>query len=720
LKILWANFEQDFNISNFREHNEKVLWEVELASTIDAERFRKSSTTNQLRAQTQSIDDQKWHIQRAQRSFLESLCTCDYEANKNMVPIHVFGTCEWLLGHQSFWKWWQGHICLLFVGLGPAMGKSVLARRIVDFLSSDDLVHIPEANYDKTVCYFFFGDEDSRRDTRSAILALLHQLLCGQPKLLDLAFKVNGTVFTKHSFGALWNTFLKILRGEQHVNIIWIIDGLDQCEERSRLLFLEKLTFLFQDPLCRSRLKVIITSRYQSSIHDILKESPSSKYFELLGQDGSDHEQIQTEIKTFINARLTRFIALRSKRINDIDDASFEVGDWISSKDNHNYLWVSFIFETLDKNAGLSRQDLKDIVNTLPKSCSDCYERTLSCSSHPQKSRTLLHAVVGAARPLTIFEMNYVLSLREEHKSLVDVDLVPEFNLGKTLQELCGFFINIFDGRIYLIHQTAKEFLMQDASAHHPHPTPGAWMHSLDAGTSHMTMARACLLFLQLRSLEIEQPLFDENFLSWDSILDFHGQWRENHANDIDIIDAYCRKHPFLQYAACHWHFHLEKCDPNDAASLVPIGLQICDLNSNIWKTWFGIFVRNWKHVSSIPPFTSTLQVASWLGFVQGVKQLLAQQEFSSDEKCAALALASLRGHRNITKLFYEYECPRLSRARRLREIDAALKQVDTAFRDACPEIREYIDIQVQMLRQFQEQLVEEMELAADARYFPS
>lgn len=186
------------------------------------------------------------------------------------------------------------------------------------------------------------------------------------------------------------------------------------------------------------------------------------------------------------------------------------------------------------------------------------------------------------------------------------------------------------------------------------------------------------------------------------------------------LVDTYCNPHPFLQYAACNWNYHLERSNPADNETLVSSAIRLCDVNSKTWKTWFAVYIRNWNRSSPIPNFKGSLDFASWFGFDLGIERLLSMNEYSADEKLRAIGVTSLRHDQGqcwkTFKLFCDQDFPKRSRALRLRDIDGVLKQVHHEFRDVSPGVREWIDIQVQLLSWHREHLAEQIELAAEAR----
>lgn len=76
--------------------------------------------------------------------------------------------------------------------------------------------------------------------------------------------------------------------------------------------------------------------------------------------------------------------------------------------------------------------------------------------------RRILRIILAASRPLAIGEMALALALEKTDKidSLSNVQIDPNL-LRDRICSWCGRFIFINHSRIYLIHQTAKEFLVR-------------------------------------------------------------------------------------------------------------------------------------------------------------------------------------------------------------------------------------------------------------------
>lgn len=85
-----------------------------------------------------------------------------------------------------------------------------------------------------------------------------------------------------------------------------------------------------------------------------------------------------------------------------------------------------------------------------------------------KQARRLLHIVIAAARPLTLKEMNIALApddkleSKKSCHSYDELDLESEGPFQDRVGNPCSLFLSIIDSKIYLIHQTAKAFLVSE------------------------------------------------------------------------------------------------------------------------------------------------------------------------------------------------------------------------------------------------------------------
>lgn len=140
----------------------------------------------------------------------------------------------------------------------------------------------------------------------------------------------------------------------------------------------------------------------------------------------------------------------------------------------------------------------RETVPSLPKNVPETYERILDRVPSDQKIEveTILRIIVGARRPLTVQEMAMALGVATTPgaERAIEAGLSPK-GLDRKIRQLCGLFVFIKDSKIYLIHETAREFLIgnHDISANvHWH---------LEQRKTEVLMTDICVRYLPINDL---------------------------------------------------------------------------------------------------------------------------------------------------------------------------------------------------------------------------
>jgi hypothetical protein len=130
---------------------------------------------------------------------------------------------------------------------------------------------------------------------------------------------------------------------------------------------------------------------------------------------------------------------------------------------HRTYVWLKLIVDVIYKSLEMTtKTELEQAIHTIPTTVDDAYKEILKQSLDISRAKKLLHIIVSAVRPLTLKEMNVALAIKEGCLSVDDLDLIQEENLKTIVTNLCGLFVTVFDSKVYLIHQTAKEFLVRN------------------------------------------------------------------------------------------------------------------------------------------------------------------------------------------------------------------------------------------------------------------
>ena len=506
----------------------------------------------------------------------------------------------WYLEHERFIAWkTEERSSLLWVSADPGYGKSVLSSFLVDRLRSAE----SQAALPGTVCFFFFKDDSEEQNTAvPALCAILHQLFEKNNSLIAHAlpeFRSKGKRFTK-DFHSLWEVFTRA--AEHSGNVICVIDALDECEKSTRSILMDSLVKLYSNPDAgkgtrgaAGHLKIILTSRPYQSIEDSFHDLPRIR---LKGED--ETTSVSADVKLVITERVRKLALRRSLP----DSVQKNLLSSLVEGADQTFLWVSLILGILEETPEASERGFREILSNLPKDLDAVYEKILGGSRDPLRAKRILHIIVAAARPLTLDEMNIALAIETHHKSVKDLEpsLITAF--GGAVKAFCGLFVRVIDNKIYLVHQTAKEYLVQGSGTNDS--SAGVWKHSLNSVESNSVIANTCVRYLLLADFETN-PL----------VVDFESWKRQEEVN------LYTNRHTFLDYAAKHWADHFREAQTKPEAELQESAMKVCNTKSKIFSTWFQIYWAAFGSPSEYPKYLTNLMAASYLGLEVLVQLLL-------------------------------------------------------------------------------------------------
>ena len=479
-----------------------------------------------------------------------------------------------------------------------------------------------------TVCFFFFKDDNQEQKTATfALSALLHQLFSVKPVLLRHAvndYKSKGEKFTQE-FGTLWRIFKAATTDRECGSVICIVDALDECDGSTRKDLIDSLVRMYTSPSSTGQmlLKFILTSRPYGWI-----ERPFSRLPSIRLKAEEQTPAISADIELFV---ISEVEALGNAwRLTD--------GDRINLRDkfiqgaDRTFLWVSLIFKILHGSQTATRRKFLDTLDYLPSDLDTVYEKILGDSCDPEVAKRILQIVVAATRPLTLDEMDIALAIQPNHKAIEDLEPYRLYSAETTVKDICGLFVKVIDSKIYLIHQTAKEFLTKRSTTAQPATERPAWKQSLCPVESNLTLAKSCIYYLLFTVFET-RPLAP------------HRQWE---------IDGFAKKHVFLDYAANNWAAHALEAGMWEEEELSTTALEVFKSGSGRLLTWFLVYQKAVDRRYFDFTIINSLAVASCIGHEKAVKLLIQKGEDINRGRslyCNALNVAALRENRIVVKL---------------------------------------------------------------------
>ncbi|KAL7903892.1 WD40 repeat-like protein [Trichoderma velutinum] len=357
---------------------------------------------------------------------------------------------RWILEHSDFRQWRDDERShLLWIKGDPGKGKTMLLCGIVDELSSGTRLKDQKAS--TLLSYFFCQAADERINSATAVLRGLIYLIVEQQPLLvshiQKKYKHGGQATFKdaNAWTALSEIFLNILEDTGLERTYVVIDALDEC-----LTDLPKLLDFIntKSTLC-SRVKWIVSSRNWPDIEERLDSATQQTRLCL--------ELNEKSISAAVDAYIKHQVAwlARRKKYNAITKNA--VHHHLSSNSNNTFLWVALVCQNLER---ILLQSPLRTLNKFPPGLDSLYKRMMEQIHDLENGDAkfcyqILATVLLLYRPVTLAELGSLIVLPEDNSA--DAELIYKA-IG-----LCGSFLTVRDSRIYVIHQSAKDYLSDKA-----------------------------------------------------------------------------------------------------------------------------------------------------------------------------------------------------------------------------------------------------------------
>ena len=411
---------------------------------------------------------------------------------------------KWILQtdeYTTFTNWYaNGHECsqhrLLWVK-GPAgTGKTMLMIGIIRELSRQSAVLAP------ALSFFFCQGTNTSLNTATAVLrSLIWLLVIQQPNLstyLLPKYEQRGAEFftDQNAFFALSEAFRNMLQ-DPHLSPVYLaVDALDECEtDLPRLIELISTSLTLSD-----KVKWVVSSR---PTVELKTANTASSLVEL------DAQRLEEPVMIYISHKLAKLES--RKGYNDATLA--QVSDELHRRAENTFLWVALVCKRLETEYGWNAVK---IIKQMPPGLPKLYEHMmakLEGTMDQEYCTSVLEVVALAYRPLSLPELQVLAGLE------------PEID-AQTVAEECGSFLTMKEGTVYLIHQSAKDFLTND------------WIKPAGAAERHTGIAS--------RSIEAMSSVLERNMYN----LDYASKSKDLKRPNPDPLAG-------IRYSCIFWANHL-------------------------------------------------------------------------------------------------------------------------------------------------------------------
>ncbi|KAK3339692.1 Pfs, NACHT and WD domain protein [Lasiosphaeria hispida] len=358
---------------------------------------------------------------------------------------------RWILDHDDFIRWRYKNGGILWVHGDPGKGKTMLLCGIVDELHPTTKLANREA--ETLLSYFFFQATDDRINNATAVLrGLIYLLVQQQPALVSHIQEkyddAGKTLFEDaNAWFALSDIFRSILQDPSLKLTYLIIDALDEC-----VTGLEQLLKLILQITPSPRVKWIVSSRNTVDIERHLTLDDVQMLLSLELKQNA--ELVSQAIGLYINNKLSRLQSLQ-------DDGLLldHVRRTLDQKAGGTFLWVALVVQELEKTESWY---VKEVADEVPPGLDGLYARMMDqIQQLGRRDLGLCQLVLSAAtltyRPLHLLELGVVSGLPHTISSNAE-------NIQNIVKK-SGSFLTVQDGQVFIIHQSAKEYLQKNYNA---------------------------------------------------------------------------------------------------------------------------------------------------------------------------------------------------------------------------------------------------------------
>ncbi|MCJ1476880.1 hypothetical protein MMC13_005549 [Lambiella insularis] len=583
---------------------------------------------------------------------------------KSSLASPVKGTCKWILSNSQFANWdAQEGTCLLWISGYPGSGKTILSAYILEHLAEGDNA----SSLRTTLCYFFCDEKiGTQRDGAAILRSIIHQLLMRRRwliKYVKSAYDVQGPQF-EQNLNELWRIFIAIASDKQVGPVRVIIDAIDECEEitRKRLLrdVIELISKSQSAGLGTPCVKFLVTSRPllgPQYTTNLLQIDPSQSHVE---------QDLRQVIQTKVNGIVER------TRCNA--DVKTYLENALNSKADRTFLWVTLVLHLLEQSFLASQKDFKRIIDALPTSLTATYESYLHgiATAYQPLASKLLHFLVASSRTLTLEEMRVLIAIQDHHRSLADIEEDMQPNIQKTIEGVLGPLVRIWDSRVYLLHQSLKEYL-QDLSSQKGNPMSATY--GVDSREANLLLAKACVSYLLLNDLE-EDILSQDRSSTEDSPTSLMADSLDMEATeepvdpynlgedilfqdpavlDIEACISIANQRALFDYSARHWAEHYSSACSISSRTFQESVLRLSDTSRPQNSNWLRYFWHYAEMDLSCPRDFVPFITATYFGHLTSLKVLLmGSLPIQPDIGACGIYWASRMGHHEVVDLLLE------------------------------------------------------------------
>ncbi|KAI3316755.1 ankyrin repeat-containing domain protein [Xylariaceae sp. AK1471] len=434
--------------------------------------------------------------------------------HRDVVRTRHENTCLWVQECDAFKNWLSGKTasCLWMHGI-PGCGKTVAFSSIVDHMmekrKADEMVVIPT--------YFTYQDPAYHdvEFTFRAILRYAAHALSEKTGTSEILHKLRQHCHQDQerlpNLQECFDTLGALI--EPDTSLILCFDGVDELPDLSQQRLLKAL----RDLKTLQGVKFIISSRSNLNIRAI------------------DHAQLsvaasEDDLRLYLNSIVTEIMDEIGGKISNSSSNKLKqnIINQIVQKSSSMFLLAALQARQLRSAASV--REILELLQSLSHKIDEQYSMYFDRVRLHPRSNLALQAIQWVSctyRPLRVPELLEALAIRPDD---LDFDPTGMIAVDKIIQAAGGLLVLDADSNIIrLVHDSLRDYMDRNQAQ--------------ILGTPHLSILTILATYLDFRAFDNKPGrVVSENWL------------------DIELLRS---KHKLLDYACCHWNYHLHLAAPS-------------------------------------------------------------------------------------------------------------------------------------------------------------
>ncbi|KAF5700770.1 het-E-1 heterokaryon incompatibility protein [Fusarium globosum] len=450
---------------------------------------------------------------------------------------------SWIFLTEGFQTWQPDPDCrLLWIKGDPGKGKTMLLCGIIDRLD--------EMTPGLISCFFCQATRNHQNSATAVLRGIIWSLAHQHPALISHVrseFDSAGEQAFKgpNNWEILSSTLRRMISDSNNrvpEGTTIVIDALDECTKDNKRLLDLIVDFCASK---ESRLRWIVSSRNWVEFQDafIKKVVASQRVIVSLEDSEEAKEAISNAVDAYIEYKVQELERIKETKLEA------EVHNILAEKSSNTFLWVALACQRL-LSSDIDDWQILDTLKEFPSGLNDLYRRMMQevkDSGHASQCRDILAVATLVHRPLSLGELASSGQSVSQHSNRLDA-------LKKQVLRCKGFLV-VTDDVVSFMHQSAKDFLLEDQLAREfiwEAEKEEQLLESILRG--HYTILIA---MLEAMKKTLKYDIYDLKKPGADVLL-------------LDRKDALDPLSP-VKYACCYWADHISKFDDKIASATLKL-----------------------------------------------------------------------------------------------------------------------------------------------------